>query len=120
MNVRVNCRIPAAVFLLILWGAVPPVPGVAVENKGAEEIQLNGGSRGIVPFPHHRHQKRIGDCAVCHDLFPQQSGAIESRKARQQLGPKEVMNQLCIKCHRAQKAAGKAQYGPITCSQCHQ
>lgn len=93
---------------------------LADENKGANQIRLDGGTRGPVVFPHHRHQDRIGECTVCHDLFPQQSGAIETFKAQNKLDRKEVMNKLCIKCHRAKKAAGESNYGPITCSQCHQ
>jgi len=95
-------------------------PALADENKGASRIQLDGGTRDPVDFPHHRHQERTGDCTVCHDLFPRQPGVIEMLKAQNKLGRKEVMNKLCIKCHRDRKAAGKPDYGPITCSQCHQ
>ncbi len=92
----------------------------AAENKGAKEIQLNGGTRGPVPFPHERHQEVVGDCRACHDLFPQEPGAIDSLKSQEKLAQQQVMNKLCLQCHRAKKAAGKTKYGPLTCSQCHQ
>jgi c(7)-type cytochrome triheme protein len=92
---------------------------VDAENKGAEEILLNGGTSGPVPFPHQRHQEIIGDCMVCHSLFPQQSRAIDELKRQEKLAKKQVMNQSCTQCHRAKQAAGESKYGPITCSQCH-
>ncbi len=112
------------IFFAFLLGAMASgadfSAALADENKGANQIRLDGGTRGPVDFPHHRHQERIGDCTVCHDLFTRQSGAIETFKAQNKLGRKEVMNKLCIKCHREKKAAGESDYGPITCSQCHQ
>ena len=72
-------------------------------DKGAEQMDLFGGTRGKVPFPHHQHQKNLGDCNACHDVFPQTAGAIESMKAQGKLKQKQVMNKQCIKCHRAEK-----------------
>ena len=88
-------------------------------DKGPEQILLPGGSRGPVPFPHRDHQNRLQDCMICHHMFGQEPGSIEKLKADGQLGKKAVMNKLCIKCHRAQKTAGRPA-GPLTCSQCHQ
>ena len=62
----------AAVILIV----VGVCGAAAVENKGAEIISLDGGSRGAVSFPHQRHQNALGDCNVCHALFPQEPGAI--------------------------------------------
>jgi hypothetical protein len=92
----------------------------AVENKGPEKITLNiGGERGEVHFPHHRHQNKLGDCNICHAFFPQEQDAIERLKKDGKLVPKQIMNKLCIKCHKAEKQAGHSA-GPVTCSKCHQ
>ncbi|MDY6973179.1 MAG: cytochrome c3 family protein [Thermodesulfobacteriota bacterium] len=87
-------------------------------HTGAEKIQLEGGKRGIVPFPHHRHQKALDDCNTCHTLFPLERGALGRLKAMGVLQKKQVMNKLCIKCHRTEKKAGNP-HGPTTCSKCH-
>ena len=104
--------IPILFFLLI--SAVV----FAVENKGSEQIEIFGGSRGKVPFPHHAHQTRIGDCNVCHASFPQEPNALVKLKENGKLKKKQVMNKQCIKCHKAEKAAGN-KFGPTTCSKCH-
>ncbi len=91
----------------------------AVENKGAEMITLDGGKRGMVHFPHHRHQNKLGDCNICHSLFPQEPGVIARLKKEDKLVPKQVMNTLCVKCHKAEKLAGR-KAGPVTCAKCHQ
>jgi hypothetical protein len=93
----------------------PPVLGA--QNTGAKELNLAGGSRGEVHFPHADHQKRL-DCKICHTLFPQAKDSIEKLKAEGKLKGKQVMNKLCIKCHRAEKRAGKPA-GPTTCTKCH-
>lgn len=109
-------RIVFAVLILIL-GAVSSA--AAIENKGAEQITLEGGARGVVPFPHLRHQTGLNDCNICHTLFPQARGAIVRLKQEGKLVPKQIMNKHCIKCHKSEKQAGR-QAGPVTCSQCHQ
>jgi len=90
----------------------------AVENPGAPQMELEGGTSGKVPFPHLAHQKALSDCNACHGTFPQQAGAIEALKAEGTLKKKEVMNKLCIKCHREKKNAGEKS-GPLTCTTCH-
>ena len=101
-----------ALVLLISAGTV----GSA--DNGAAEMLLEGGSRGKVPFPHHAHQKVLGDCNKCHDLFPQETGAITRLKKAGDLKKKQVMNKSCVKCHKTMKKdGGKA--GPTTCSKCH-
>jgi len=105
------------VLLLILSVSIAATV-LAASNKGASDIQIDGGSRGEVPFPHHAHQERLGDCNVCHAVFPQEPQSLNKLKAAGQLKPKEVMNKQCVKCHRAEKKAGNKS-GPTTCSQCH-
>jgi cytochrome c7-like protein len=90
----------------------------AVQNKGAEHIELFGGKTGKVLFPHHKHQTALGDCNLCHDIFPQKSGSIEQLKTEESLKKKQVMNKQCIKCHRSKKKAGERS-GPLKCKECH-
>ena len=99
--------------LMLLAGSI-----AAGQMKGAERLILYGGSTGDVPFPHQTHQTVIGDCQVCHDIFPQAAGAIEQLKAEKKLKRKQVMNKHCIDCHRAMKKEG-AVTGPTTCKACH-
>ncbi len=91
---------------------------MAEENKGAESVVLYGGKSGNVPFPHHQHQETLKDCQTCHDLFPQEAGAIEKLKADGELKKKAVMNSKCTKCHRVLKKEGKPS-GPTSCKKCH-
>ena len=102
----------------IMIVAMAACAAVALDNKGAESITLDGGSRGVVPFPHHRHQSALGDCNACHTLFPQEQGAIVRLKQEGKLVSKQVMNKHCIKCHRTEKKAGK-KAGPVSCAKCH-
>ncbi len=108
-------KIITAALILALAGVVG---AVAVENMGAEQITVDGGSRGVVPFPHHQHQNVLGDCNVCHTLFPQEIGSIARLKKEGELVKKQVMNKHCIKCHKAKKRAGETT-GPTTCAKCH-
>jgi len=91
---------------------------MATQNKGAADIEINGGKRGNVPFPHHQHQAQLGDCKICHSVFPQKSGSIQELKAEGKLKKKYVMNKLCTKCHKEKKKAGQKS-GPTTCTKCH-
>ena len=91
---------------------------LASENPGAENIVLEGGKRGEVPFPHRQHQKNLDDCQICHSVFPQDSGAIVKLKAEGTLKKKYVMNKLCTKCHKKMKKAGQKS-GPTSCAKCH-
>ena len=108
-------RLIVAALVLALTGVLG---AVVVENRGAEQISVDGGSRGVVPFPHHRHQNVLADCNVCHTLFPQEQGGIARLKEEGVLVKKQVMNKHCIKCHRDKKKAGDAT-GPTTCAKCH-
>ncbi|ETR74647.1 MAG: cytochrome c, class III family protein [Candidatus Magnetoglobus multicellularis str. Araruama] len=89
-------------------------------NKGNENITLDGGRRGKVPFPHRLHQNKLADdCNVCHHVFPQQMGIIKQMISDKKLKGKEVMNTQCIKCHKQLRKKNKP-HGPTSCSQCHE
>ena len=88
------------------------------ENKGAAEIKLAGGETGTVTFPHHRHQEKLNDCDICHSFYPQKAGVIEELKAQGKFKKKQVMNKLCLKCHKQKKQEG-IMAGPTTCTKCH-
>ena len=91
---------------------------LATENQGAENIVLEGGKRGNIPFPHRQHQKNLGDCQICHSVFAQEPGIIQKLKTQGTLKKKYVMNKLCTKCHKEKKKAGQPS-GPTTCAKCH-
>jgi hypothetical protein len=88
------------------------------QNKGAASMNLEGGKRGNVPFPHHQHQENLGDCNICHSVFPQKAGSIADLQAEGKIKKKYVMNKLCTKCHKERKKAGEKS-GPTTCKKCH-
>jgi hypothetical protein len=94
-------------FSTILWA----------QNKGAKEIIIPGGTTGNVPVKHHLHQKVLGDCNLCHSLFPQTAGIIQKLKDEGKLEKKKAMNN-CLKCHREKTNAG-LKTGPVTCKSCH-
>ena len=108
-------RTISAAFILV---ALMAVGSLAMENRGAEKISLDGGSRGNISFPHALHQDRLGDCEVCHKLFPKEKGSIEKLKSEGRLAKKQIMNTLCIKCHNAKAREGQPS-GPRVCSKCH-
>lgn len=112
-------RDAVGVVMVILLMSLAATLAVAEQNKGAEEMELEGGTRGIVPFPHRQHQESLDDCNACHDLFPQEDGAIEKLKKEGALKDRQVMNVQCIKCHRDKKRED-VKSGPTLCSQCHQ
>jgi cytochrome c-type protein NrfB len=106
-------------FIMILAGAALIASmAVAADNKGAEQISIDSGAKANVPFPHRAHQDRLKDCNICHALFPQEPGALGQLKSIGQLQQKQVMTQLCIKCHKTEEKAGNKS-GPTTCSKCH-
>jgi hypothetical protein len=91
---------------------------LAVENGGAAQLLLDGGNRGTVAFPHHRHQNVLQDCMICHALFPQEAGIIARLKQEGKLVKKQVMTKHCIRCHKERKRQGNTS-GPTKCSNCH-
>ena len=117
------CVISTLIFML---AAVVSVSGIAAasseqkaSDKGAESMTLEGGTLGDVPFPHRLHQENVNDCSSCHELFPQESGAIRAQQKAGALKKQKVMNDQCIKCHLARSSAGKSA-GPTKCGACHQ
>ena len=108
----------------LCWGQIAVmllaavVTAGAAQPQGATVIALSGGRFGDVAFPHRRHQDTITECAVCHRLFPQNPGSIDRLKQDGNLGPRDVMNRLCLNCHRAAKRRGEAS-GPTSCTACH-
>ncbi|MBT8341729.1 MAG: cytochrome c family protein [Desulfatitalea sp.] len=108
----------------ILMAVLFTVPAVALQaedaiDRGARQIILEGGASGSVPFAHQRHQNTLkDDCMVCHALFDQKKGAIKTGKADGRLKQKQVMNALCIHCHRNERQAGNPG-GPTACAKCH-
>lgn len=90
----------------------------AAANRGPDTIDIFGGKSGQVSFSHAQHQDRLKDCSICHSVFPQETDAIKKMKEKGAIKPKKVMNLQCIKCHKAEKRAGKP-HGPVTCSTCH-
>lgn len=109
---------------LLLLGGILFYTGIAesendAENKGAEIILLYGGKKARdVHFPHHRHQRALEDCNICHDLFPRKLGSIEELKNQGKLKKKQVMQEHCIDCHKKMKSAG-LNTGPTSCARCH-
>jgi hypothetical protein len=93
-------------------------PAFSEQHPGTDNIILEGGESGVVPFPHKMHQDSLKDCSICHELFDQEIGTIEKLKSENKLKAKQVMNTQCLKCHRDDKKAGKSS-GPISCTTCH-
>ena len=106
------------ILLPIIFGMVFTVAMASqVQNRGAPDITLDGGTKGKVPFPHQKHQDTLGDCNICHDIFPQTPGVIKELKEQEELKKKQVMNH-CRGCHRKMTKEG-AKTGPTSCSKCH-
>ena len=91
---------------------------VIASEMGSPELVINGGSRGDVNFPHKMHQETLSDCSVCHNIFPKEEGSIDKLKKEKTLKRKQVMDDVCLACHRADRKAGK-EYGPTSCNDCH-
>ena len=75
---------PAMIGGVLIWAVIMGAD-FATENKCAEIILINGGKMRDIHFPHHRHQNVLGDCNVCHDLFPARSGSITELKEQGKL-----------------------------------
>lgn len=91
---------------------------VSAQNEGEKEIIINGGKSGNITLPHHLHQDVVDDCMICHVDFPKEAGSIDALKSAGTIKKKQVMNQICLKCHRDKKKAGE-KAGPVSCSECH-
>jgi len=118
LSMRIKILLLLGFSIMAFVAASVALSAAPAENKGAAEIKLDGGERGSVPFPHHRHQEKLNDCNMCHAFYPQKAGVIEELKAQGKFQKKQVMNKLCIKCHRQKKQEG-LMAGPTTCAKCH-
>ena len=114
INFKKTTKLSVLLVIIIFTGAV----AFAMSNIGKEEINLDGGKKGNIDFPHRIHQDILGDCNICHAIFPQKAGIIKELKAEKKLKKQQVMNKTCLKCHRSMKKAGK-ETGPTNCSACH-
>ena len=108
-------KIALTIFLTIISLSTMPSTG-AGQDKGSETIMLQGGKLGNVPFSHRLHQKALGDCTVCHNLFPQVAGSIEKLQSEGKLKKKEIMDQ-CMACHK--KTSERVKTELAKCSACH-
>lgn len=102
---------------IVVGGAVAANWKIQKDNPGPDSMVLYGGKTGNVPFPHRAHQAADPACEACHELFPQEKGAIRALQEKGVLNKKDAMKQ-CQKCHRAAKKANKPS-GPIGCKDCH-
>ena len=109
---------PVGIAIVIALIGMFAVTGAYAAAASPENIVIFGGRSGKVPFPHADHQARLQDCNICHSAFPQEADAMKRMKEKGTLRPKKVMNLQCIKCHKADKRAGKP-HGPVTCKTCH-
>lgn len=87
------------------------------ENKGAPDITIDAASKGKVAFPHRRHQESLGDCNLCHTLFPQEPNIIRKKITEGSLKKKDVMDH-CRDCHKKKSTVGE-KAGPTSCAKCH-
>ena len=101
------------VFVLVYGGVI----FAGIEKKGPEQITLDGGQKGVVGFPHRQHQTTLGDCNICHNIFPQKLGVIQELKNQGKLAKKQVMDH-CRGCHRNRVKQGQ-KAGPTSCQKCH-
>lgn len=116
-----SMRFPGAVAIFLIFFLTFTVAlalSAQSDSKGPETLVLEGGTKGNITFPHREHQNNLRDCKICHTLFPQKAGSIAAMKADGELKKKQVMNKLCLNCHRKMKKAGK-DTGPTSCSDCH-
>jgi len=88
---------------------------VIAENKGAEIILIHGGKMRDIHFPHYRHQKALGDCNVCHDLFPARAGSIAEFKAQGKLKKKAGDGRSLYRLSQAKKICRKENRTNLLC-----
>ena len=107
---------PLSVIPLLFISIFAFGPAIA-QNMGSEIILIQGGGLGNVTLTHLNHQIVLGDCDLCHNLFPQLSGSIERKKKEGKLIDKHVMEQ-CRTCH-VQRSENAEKAGPTDCKGCH-
>ena len=104
-------------FTVLTLFSVAVMATAQTENKGPEKITIDGGNKGKIHFPHRNHQDNLGDCKICHNIFPKKLGIIKKLKDDGKLKKKRVMNN-CRGCHRRLAKEGK-KAGPTSCRKCH-
>ena len=112
-------HIRSGIISLLIFGIICLGTIVFAEQfTGAKDIVLLGGDLGDVSFPHLKHQQTLGDCNICHNYFSQEAGVIQKLIAEGKLKKKQMMNTLCMDCHKQREAAGE-KAGPLSCKACH-
>jgi hypothetical protein len=102
---------------VVIMLSIPFVVAAAAENTGSGNIVLEGGRLGSMAFPHQEHQDTLGDCNLCHNLFPKVAGSIDRLKEEGSLKKKATMDQ-CVGCHKNREDKGEKS-GPTSCKGCH-
>ncbi|PLX88607.1 MAG: hypothetical protein C0618_03975 [Desulfuromonas sp.] len=100
-------RIPFFFVLLMLCCGIN-----AVASSAPDMIEYP--SRwGIISFDHQEHQRRAGECTVCHHQGAEM-GACNTCHGVLPTTPihKDVLHKLCKDCHREKR-------GPTECAGCH-
>jgi len=113
-NFKKTTKLTVLLVMVIFTGAVV----FAMPDHGKEEINIDGGKKGNIAFPHRIHQDILDDCNICHAVFPKKAGIIKELKAQKKLKKRQVMKKICLKCHKSMKKEGK-ETGPTNCSACH-
>jgi hypothetical protein len=112
MHIKLTLTIIAIILIFTI-----PCLSASEQNQGSENMVIEGGRLGKVPFPHHIHQNTLNNCNYCHNLFPKTLNSIEKLIDEGKLKKKEVMNN-CRECHK-QKAENNEKAGPTNCKGCH-
>ncbi len=99
-------------FRLLLFLLLLPAPLMALEDSGYAAFDY--ASRwGTVTFTHLEHQKRVGNCMVCHHQGVEMGGCGNCHGVIQGLPQrKDVLHKKCITCHWKVR-------GPTECAGCH-
>ncbi|MBU3947656.1 MAG: cytochrome c family protein [Proteobacteria bacterium] len=106
------------IVLLLLLTVIGLNTAYCADEKVIKEfVEISGGEKGNITFPHEKHQKTLKDCMICHNLFPKKTGVIAEMITDGKLQKKQVMNH-CLACHREMKKTGE-KTGPTSCFQCH-
>ncbi|MBI5788013.1 MAG: cytochrome c3 family protein [Candidatus Schekmanbacteria bacterium] len=92
---------------------------LATDNGPAEiKLDFNGKSKAVAGFKHHEHQKRNGDCKVCHHKAKEGEPMKACKTCHQEKkgeapAIKDAYHDKCKGCHQKEKK------GPTKCEDCH-
>lgn len=109
-------KIASCVFVVGFFFIVGSVFSDQVKSS-VPVIELSGGAKGDITFPHEIHQKALTDCQICHSIYPQKIKGISASIKSGKMEKKQAMGE-CIKCHRTNIAENK-KTGPVSCGECH-